>query len=158
MVYYGILSIGGNEFGPVHYLEMLVIYLIILSSIIFNNLILSDVATLIATFQFKQMERQKQLDNANNIMIYIDLKQEKQWEVREFIAKTQATKELQQEFDQFFEIISPSLKVSIQSNIFKNVLMTNKVLNKLLVFLKIKEIKALRKYKPRSKQQETVFR
>lgn len=113
MVYYAILFIGGNEQGPVNRIEMFSTTVIVIISIMFNTLILGDVASLLATFQFKQMERQKHLDNANNVMIYINLQQLRQWEVREFMAKTQATKEKQAEFNEFFKMISPSLKVTI---------------------------------------------
>ena len=70
------------------------------------------------------------MDNNNN--------EETQTEVREFMQKTLSTRETQDEFDKFFEIISPSLKVKVQNHIFSVKIMMNPIVNKIMVVLMVK--------------------
>ena len=66
----------------------------------------------------------------------INLEENTQAEVREFMQKTMATREKQAEFDKFFTLIAPSLKLKVQNHIFTETLSTNAVINKLIVKLR----------------------
>lgn len=48
MVYYGILNLGMNEFGPVNDIEMIFLIFTLIFSAILNSLIFGDVAVLIS--------------------------------------------------------------------------------------------------------------
>lgn len=53
MYYYAVLNIGSNEFGPVSPYEMLFTTLSLLLSTVFNNLIISDIISLLGILDSK---------------------------------------------------------------------------------------------------------
>lgn len=58
---------------------------------------------------------------------------------------TQETKEKSEQFDEFFDMIAPSLKLRVQQNYFYQKLITNKCINKIAVQLRAKYFKDKRK-------------
>ena len=78
-------------------------------------------------------------------MKQIKLEDDPQDEIREFLLKTMSLKEKQLDFDLFFNTISPSLKNKVQSNSFRDKLMLNLTINRLLVVFKSRSIKEMRK-------------
>ena len=61
-------------------------------------------------------------------MAKIGIPYDLQEDVHEFFYKTQSTRDQQEEFDQFFLQISPSLKVKVQNKIFENSLLKNSLI------------------------------
>lgn len=80
-------------------------------------------------------------------MNQIRLRDEKCEEIREFMQKTVALKEKQEDFDLFFNTISPSLINRVKSDIFEDKLVLNNTINRALLHFKLKSIKDLRKQK-----------
>jgi hypothetical protein len=93
MLYYAVLNLGSNEFGPVNEIEMLFLTCTLIVSSLFNALIFGDVVGLVSQLSQQSNERQHHLDEANNVMSNINLVEDNQTEVREFMQKTMATKE-----------------------------------------------------------------
>lgn len=66
-------------------------------------------------------------------MVSIELSEHEQILTREYLLKTQTTSETQTEMDKFFDLISPSLKIKVQNELYKEVLQINVVINKILL-------------------------
>ena len=54
-----------------------------------------------------------------------------QIDVREYLKKTQTTRDKQEEFDVLLELLAPSLKLNVQNNIFVVALKQNAIVNKI---------------------------
>jgi len=65
------------------------------------------------------------LDQANTIMENIDIDDETQAEIREFLLKTTNTRDRQELFDSFLDEISPSLQAKVQNALFTKILTKN---------------------------------
>ena len=126
MLYYAILDLGNNEFGPVNEVEMVFLAITMTLSAVFNALIFGDVAGLVSQLSMRDTRRQQNLDEANSVMQQMELEEDSQAEIREFMQKTMATKEKQDEFDIFFSIIAPSLKQKCQDHMFLEILKVNR--------------------------------
>ena len=67
----------------------------------------------------------------------MDLAPETRKEVREYFMRVQDTADKQNELEDFFQQISPSLKKSIQSEIFTKVIANNPVLKQVIESIKV---------------------
>lgn len=114
----------------------------IISSIL-NSLLFSEIITLLIELNEKSIQWQKKKDNANNVMDYIQLSYNKQEHIREYLLKTSDTKQKQDEFDTFFDLISPSLKVRVQQFHFSKRIRQNKAVARVIVMKN--QIKIIRK-------------
>ena len=70
------------------------------------------------------------LDDANNVLTSFDIPPFVQEDIRGFIQKTADQCDIQDEFNEFLETISPSLRVNVQNELFENVLVKNLVIHK----------------------------
>ena len=68
---------------------------------------------LVLTLQKNTIMAQEKIDLENKVMNQNELPDSYQDEIREYFKKVQQTKNAQEEFYQFFEIISPSLRVKV---------------------------------------------
>ena len=125
MLYYAILILGANELGPVSTYELMFIAMTLLFSSLLNALIFGDIASLIQTIGKQSALWQEKLDQANEIMKQFKLEDDSQEQIREFLIKTQHTRDQQLVFDEFLTTISPSLKVRVQQSIFIQYLKLN---------------------------------
>lgn len=143
-MYYSVLNIGLNEFGPVNGSEMLFLVLTLISSAFMNALIFSDVAVQISTLSRKTQEYQKTLDETNTVMKDVELNEGLQEEIRDFFQKTIHTKQKQEEYDIFLDMIAPSLQIKVQNSIFIGVLIKNKPIIKVITFMIHNHIESLK--------------
>jgi hypothetical protein len=60
-------------------------------------------------------------------MATIKLSYDHSQEIREFFNRTQSARDKQEEFDNFLQIISPSLKLKVQEEIFQKSIRNNKI-------------------------------
>ena len=68
MLYYGVMNLGSNEFGPVNQQDFVFLVLTLICSALLNALIFGDVATLVSVLESKDSARQDNLDAANSVM------------------------------------------------------------------------------------------
>lgn len=61
-------------------------------------------------------------------MLNINLGSDTSDSIRKYLRKTQDSKDRQEEFDMFLEMISPSLKHRVQNHVLKNQLLKNKII------------------------------
>lgn len=126
--YTSALSLGLNEMGPVNEGEMLFCFISLMISLVVNSNLFGEMAVLIATISKKKTLQQHKVDISNTVMNSICLSNENQDLIREYLNKTQYNKDKQEEFDQFLEQISPSLKVRVQNKLFQEELEKNDVI------------------------------
>ena len=109
-LYHAVLMIGNNEMGPVNESDILFNILALLFSSLLNANIFGEMAVLITALEQKTKNYQEKLDLANTAMKNIFIPPDLQDDVREYLQKTQQTRDNQEEFDLFLELIAPSLK------------------------------------------------
>lgn len=97
--YHSALLLGINEMGPVNESEMAFCSISILISLVVNANLFSEMAVLIARMDFKKTMYQNKLDTSNAVMERIELSWEQQELIREYLNKTQYSKDRQEEFD-----------------------------------------------------------
>jgi hypothetical protein len=132
MLYYSVLVLGGNEMGPVNEWEMIVAVVFLVISNILNALIFGNIASLVNQLDARDAARQEKLDNANTVMNNLQIDEDTQIQVREYYQKTQYTKELQAQFDEFLDLIQPSLKIKVQNTLFMKSMNESRVIAKVL--------------------------
>jgi hypothetical protein len=88
MLYYGVLNLGANEYGPVNNLEFLYNIMTMITSSMMVAVVFGDVAMMIFILGNTEAIRQEALDNANSVMLAIGLGDEDQDEVRGYLLKT----------------------------------------------------------------------
>ena len=65
----------------------------------------------------------------------VELNDTLQEEIRDFLQKTINTKQKQEEYDIFLDMIAPSLQIKVQNSIFIGVLIRNKPIMKVMSFM-----------------------
>lgn len=75
-------------------------------------------------------------------MSAINLPDMNQNEIRAFMAKTMIAKEYQTMYENLFSSIAPSLKLRVQYHCFNDYLRINPVINKFLIKLTVRKMKA----------------
>jgi hypothetical protein len=128
MLYYGIMNLGINEFGPVNLPEYAYLIVTLVISAIMNSIIFGDIAILISNLNQKSSQQQQSLDSANNVMSAIEVQNYYQEEIREYLSKTVTNKEDQELVDTLLSMIAPSFVVQVQNEMFKNILRRNKAI------------------------------
>lgn len=76
MLYYGVLYLGANEMGPVSPAEMFHATAILIISSLMNAILFGDIASLMNARNRLSVERQRRLDEANNVMLAIELEED----------------------------------------------------------------------------------
>mmetsp|Transcript_14806 Transcript_14806/g.14394 ORF Transcript_14806/g.14394 Transcript_14806/m.14394 type:complete len:128 (-) Transcript_14806:957-1340(-) len=92
---------------------------------VLNANIFGNLAIIISELKRKEQSFQEQIDVANTTMKDMDLSKEIQMKVKKYLLTTQHTLDSQEEWDDFFALISPSLKREVIAHIFMNILRTN---------------------------------
>ena len=131
-LYYGVLMLMCNEMGPVNDVEMLMSALLILLSKLLSAQFFGEIAVSIFEMQKKQTLYQLKIDDANSVLTNFDIPFQTQEDIRSFIQCTADQSDLQEEFNDFLNLISPSLKMKVQQELFKNSLLLNKVICKVI--------------------------
>ena len=130
--YTSLLFLGQNEIGPVNIIEQAVAVTLLVISLIVNVNLFGEVSVLITTISKRATENQNQLDESNSVMGNINLPNEQQDQIREYFLKTHQSKVMQEELDIFLSMLSPSLKLVVQNQIFITKLKMNKVNQRLI--------------------------
>ena len=125
MLYYGILNVGQNEFGPVNEIEYLYMMMTLSVSVIIQVFLFGEVFNNMAILQKSNTSIQEQLDAANGVMTAIEMNSDEQDLIRSYMFQTQALKQKQESFLEFFSLIAPSLKEKVQNSLYSEVLLEN---------------------------------
>jgi hypothetical protein len=97
-------------------------------------MLFGELVTILSMLSKKDSEEQTFIDSANGVMNTIGLTKNLQDDIRGYFAKTKQTKNSQKMFDNFLEMIAPSLKLKIQNQIYIIVLKTNPVISSIVNF------------------------
>ena len=95
--------------GPVNNEEMLYFSVVLMMSAIMNSLIFSDLVILIDELSKASQQYQEKLDSMFGVMEVIKLPEISQFDVKLFFQKTQSSRVMQLQLDDFLGLISPSL-------------------------------------------------
>ena len=150
-LYYSVLVIGGNELGPRETSELVYVVMINLIGAIVNAYIFGELAALLTQIDRKQARYQHAFDAANTAMSNINLDEKLKEEIRTYFKKVQDTMSQQRELNEFFDQISPSLKLEVQSHMFERSLQKNITIKKAAdAIMEVKDARSLLKKKTKS--------
>jgi len=124
-LYTAVLALGGNEMGPRTNVEILSIFIILIILAIYNATIFGEMTVLVQMCTRKSTDFQEQIDVANTAMKNIDLPDDAQQKVRNYLITTQGTHYEQKELQSFIRMISPSLNVKVAICIFTKIVKKN---------------------------------
>ena len=79
----------------------------------FNALIFGDISVLISILQQKKAEHQQLIDQSNISMDYIKMDEADEQAIRDYIHQTTNTKQMQEQFVAFMDLIAPSYRLKI---------------------------------------------
>ena len=125
VIYLGVLALGGNEMGPRTDTEILVMFFLLTSLILVNAYVFGQMAGLVAEASKKSAHLQKQIDVANTSMNNLQLKADTKKVIRMYLISTQGTQYEQTQLDEFFKLMSPTLKEKVSIEIFAEVVKNN---------------------------------
>ena len=131
-LYYAVILIGQSTMNPVSNIEFYFNSVTLTITSIFNAHLFGEVAVLISTFLKKTTDFTNKLAMANISMKNIGLPVQLQRDIREYIHKTVATRDKQEETDRFFDIIKPSLKVKVNNKLFEQNMLQNDLIRTLI--------------------------
>ena len=125
VLYLGVLALGGNEMGPRTDVEILAMFLILVTLILVNAYVFGQMSVLVGEASKKSAYLQKQIDVANTSMNNLSLMGDTKRDIRMFLISTQGTQYEQNQLQSFLKLISPTLKEEVSIEIFLQVVMNN---------------------------------
>lgn len=129
-LYYSVLYLGINELAPVNEPEIICCIFLLVASIIFMTIVLSDVAVLFQGIASAGSKAQSKIDEAMLVLNYIELPERQQKQIFSFYHKTSFSKNMQDEFDSFFGMISPNRKLLVQKYLFMTMMRKNRIIRR----------------------------
>jgi ABC-type transporter Mla subunit MlaD len=117
--------LAGNDIGPRDEWQMSFVTIMLLAAAIINANIFGNMAVVIASLNKKSTNFQEKLENAAETMKNLKLSDNVQEEVRSYITYTHSTLDHQKELDDFLNMLSPSLRQQVRSQIFYESIMLN---------------------------------
>jgi hypothetical protein len=91
VLYMAVLALGGNEMGPRTTLEIIFIFVVLITLVLYNAVIFGEMTVLVSEVSKKESDFQQQVDVANTAMKNMDLPRDAQNGVRLYLITTQGT-------------------------------------------------------------------
>jgi hypothetical protein len=123
---------GVNEVAPVEESELYVTIILMTISAMLNAVIFGEMAVLVQEMDKKDIDQQEYLDNANTAMFSLEIPENIQDEVRQFLIEVQDYKNQQKEMKDFIENISPRLCKMVNKYIFFVMINLNQYILKMM--------------------------
>ena len=123
----------GGEVGPRNATEACTGGVLILIGAMITAVMFGQMAVLMSNLNVKSTQYQELQDAANSTMKNMKLPEELQDRINDYIIYTQSTMDSlnhQGEFDDFIHRLSPSLKRSVNENIYRRIIEMNDLFNK----------------------------
>lgn len=108
MLYYSVLFIGINEIAPVNLNEAIAVVAMLLVSIYYYTITLSDVAVLLENYGAKEVQREEETSGTLEVLQFMKISEQMTLDILDFYYKTRHSKEIQIDFEEFLSILSPS--------------------------------------------------
>lgn len=117
MLYYAIIMQGVGEMGPINAPEIGFCVIFMPISLILQAQIFSDIAVLVQTFFKDRSEQQEDIDKAFELMIWIELDEKHQKDIKQYFTRTASTKVFQEKFEMLLEKLPESLWKMVSKNL-----------------------------------------
>ena len=88
VLYMAVLALGGNEMGPRTTPEIVYVFIVLISLVLYNAVIFGEMTVLVSDISKKESSFQSQVDVANTAMKNMDLPKEAQNDVRFYLITT----------------------------------------------------------------------
>jgi hypothetical protein len=129
-IYHAVLLFMGNDISARHLLEFAFCVPILIAGALINANIFGEVAVIVTSSNRQSMKFQERIDMTRNSMKNLNLPENLQLKVVNFMVFTQNLLDSQKEMQEFLMMISPSLRMQVVRHMFLKVVQTNKYLFK----------------------------
>ena len=119
--------LGGNDIGPRGEIELLFTAIVLCVCAIVNAIIFGNFAVMLQSLNRKSTLFQEKLENTTDVMKNMHLNEDVKNEIRYYMEYTDITLQSQNEMNDFFSILSPSLKKLVLTNMFKDTILLNPI-------------------------------
>lgn len=126
-IYYSVLLLAGNDMLPQGSIQIIFSTVMIFAAAIINANIFGNIAVLLQQMYRKSSNFQEKLENATSTMKNLNIPENLQKTIQNYLTSTQSTLDQQTEFDKFLSMLSPSLKIEVTKHIFQTALLSNPV-------------------------------
>lgn len=124
-LYHAVLMLGGNDVGPRGELQLIFIAIVLVTCAIWNAIIFGNFAVMLQSLNRKSSLFQEKLETITDVMKNMSLNNDVKDEIKFYIEYTENTLQNQNEMNEFFKILSPSLKKRVMVNMFQEAIMEN---------------------------------
>ena len=126
-LYYTVLTLSGNDNMPVGTFQTTLATVLFVAAWLINASILGNISVLIQQLNKKNSDFHEKLQNASSTMKNLNISEGIQFKVHAYLVSTQTTLDQQKEFDEFLNILSPSLKYEVTRHIFMKCILKNDI-------------------------------
>lgn len=119
--------LGGNDIGPRGEFQLLFISTMLVTCAIGNAIIFGNFAVMLQSLNRKSSLFQEKLESITDVMKNMSLNNDVKDEIKFYIEYTENTLQNQNEMNEFFKILSPSLKKRVMVNMFQEAIMDNMI-------------------------------
>lgn len=116
MMYYAIMDLSGNDFGPVNTEEYIYLICTMLISLMLQTLFFGDIAVIVKSFFKSMSEQQAEYDKAIESILWMnsyfpgDISEKDMDNILSFLSKTAPSKEYQERFTLVMQKLTPTLQ------------------------------------------------
>lgn len=103
------MMLGVGEMGPVNMEEYLFCIVVILMSLMLQSLLFGDIAVLVTSFYKSETQQQEEIDKAFEVMTFIELDEEDQSVIREYISSIQSKRDFVNKYWTLLKLLPSSL-------------------------------------------------
>ncbi|CAI2361263.1 unnamed protein product [Moneuplotes crassus] len=129
-IYYSILLLAGNDMMPQGEQQIIFLSIALFAAAIINANIFGNIAVLLQQIYRKSAQFQEKVENATSTMKNLNVPENLSKRIQEYLTETQSTLDQQTEFDNFLNILSPSLRIEVTKHIFHESLLSMEVFDK----------------------------
>lgn len=126
-IYYSILLLAGNDMLPQGDKQIVFLSIALFAAAIINANIFGNIAVLLQQIYRKTAQFQEKVENATSTMKNLKVPENLSKRIQEYLTSTQSTLDQQTEFDNFLNILSPSLRIEVTKHIFHESLLSNEI-------------------------------
>ncbi|CAI2366862.1 unnamed protein product [Moneuplotes crassus] len=135
--YYSVLMLAGNDMAPQGTAQLILSTIFILAASIINANIFGNMAVILQQMNRRNSAFHEKVEIATSTMRNMSIPEHLQNRVQAYLISTQATLDQQKEFDDFLQLLSPSLKSEVTKHIFQECIIGNPIFEEKVEIIEI---------------------
>lgn len=133
MIYYALINLGTGEQGPVNTEEMMWFSASLLISNLVFSIFFSNITSLLLELSIEELMHQRKIDDANELMISIDLTDCCQDDIRMFFKKHEHSEQFMNEFDEMMGRVPHTCRMKLTKVLYSQILLANPVISNSMI-------------------------